>query len=186
MNNALIYFLQTCFDFYLYLLIVRVVMQKLNAKFHSPFCLFVVKLTQPVVKPLQRFVPGFGGFDFAIIVLCILIQFIEIFVLSQLLGQGQASGLLLFSAVFVQLSFKLINVFFYSILIEVISSWLPMLGGSPNNYQFLDIFSLLSRPVLTPIRRWMPVFGGFDFSPIVGLFLLKVIELFIIGLPLPH
>ncbi len=52
--------------------------------------------------------------------------------------------------------------------------------GSPRyGTMFYDISVLLDRltqPVLAPIRRVLPMTGPFDFSPLVAIVLLEVIE----------
>ena len=59
-----------------------------------------------------------------------------------------------------------------AIVVRVISSWLPISPYSP----WVHWSYRLSEPVLQPLRRVIPVLGGFDITPIVAYFLLNIIE----------
>jgi YggT family protein len=59
------------------------------------------------------------------------------------------------------------------IVVRVILSWVRADAGNPI-VQWLD---RLTEPVLEPVRRLLPVQqGGFDFSPLIVLFILELIE----------
>ena len=63
-----------------------------------------------------------------------------------------------------------------AILARVIISWLPMAGVRVDMYNPLIRFVyIITDPLLNPIRRFA-TFGMMDFSPIVALILLQVIE----------
>src|SRR4026209_1317070 len=58
-----------------------------------------------------------------------------------------------------------------AIFVRVIMSWVPVrlrLGLS-------DLVWNVTEPVLAPIRRYMPIAGGMDFSPFIALLLLQII-----------
>ncbi len=63
-----------------------------------------------------------------------------------------------------------------AILARVIISWLPMAGVRVNMYHPLIRFVyVITDPILEPIRRFT-TFGMVDFSPIVALVLLEIIQ----------
>lgn len=72
---------------------------------------------------------------------------------------------------------------FYQILIFIwcILSWLPL----PRNGIVADIIgaidSLVS-PYINLFRRFIPPFAGLDFSPILAIVVLQLIERFVIGI----
>ncbi|HEY6202028.1 MAG TPA: YggT family protein [Candidatus Limnocylindria bacterium] len=58
-----------------------------------------------------------------------------------------------------------------AIFVRVIMSWVPMrlpLGLS-------ELVWNVTEPVLAPIRRYMPIAGGMDFSPFIALLLIQII-----------
>ncbi len=69
--SAVNFLVNTLFDLYLMVVLLRVWLQVARADFYNPFSQFIVKATQPVVAPLRRFIPSLGGWDTATIVFCI-------------------------------------------------------------------------------------------------------------------
>ena len=54
LNTAAVYVLQTLGSLYLLIVLLRFVLQLVRANFYNPLCQFVVKATQPLLKPLRR------------------------------------------------------------------------------------------------------------------------------------
>ena len=67
------YTLNFVFDSYLLVLLLRVWLQAARADFYNPFSQFVVKITNPVVIPFRRLIPGIAGIDMATLVVALLI-----------------------------------------------------------------------------------------------------------------
>jgi YggT family protein len=66
-----------------------------------------------------------------------------------------------------------------AILARIIFSFvIPMLGRRPHPLVLglADLAIRLTEPVLAPIRRVVPTFGTLDFSPLVAIILLQVIQ----------
>ena len=63
-----------------------------------------------------------------------------------------------------------------AILARVILSWLPMAGVRVDMYHpLIRLLYQITDPILDPIRRFA-TFGMMDFSPIVALILLEIIQ----------
>jgi YggT family protein len=45
-----------------------------------------------------------------------------------------------------------------------------------NNHPLLQIVEEISSGILSPIRKFLPPMGGLDFTPIIGLLLLNLIN----------
>ena len=71
------------------------------------------------------------------------------------------------------------RVLFWIIIARVILSWIPM-GGRDN--PIVNFIYEITEPILAPIRKLIPIQLPLDFSPIIALLLLRVIEGFILGL----
>jgi YggT family protein len=70
----------------------------------------------------------------------------------------------------------LLQFLWLAILARVILSWLPMAGVRVDMYHPLIRFLyLVTDPILDPIRRFA-TFGMMDFSPIVALILLEIVQ----------
>lgn len=185
LTSPLLFIINTLFDLYLLLVILRFLLQMLRADFYNPVSQFVVKATTPPLKPLRKIIPGFGGQDIAALVLS-LIVLIAKYLLILLLGSpaieiasavaqiGQMSPVGLLITAIAEIISTFINIFLFAIIIEVIMSWIQPAGHNP----VLGLIFSITRPVLSPIRRIMPNLGGLDLSPLfasVGLIVLKML-----------
>ncbi|HUG07152.1 MAG: YggT family protein [Chloroflexota bacterium] len=65
-----------------------------------------------------------------------------------------------------------------AIFARVIMSWVPIRLPLGLN----ELVWNVTEPVLAPIRRFMPMAGGFDFSPFVALLLIQIIASIILRL----
>jgi len=85
-NQAAFYLVQAVFGFYILLVLLRLLFQLVRADFYNPFSQFIVTLTQPPLKILRRFIPGFFGIDFATVVLLLALQIAEVYLIAWLQG----------------------------------------------------------------------------------------------------
>lgn len=58
-----------------------------------------------------------------------------------------------------------------AIFVRVIMSWVPLRLPFGLN----ELVWNVTEPVLAPIRRYMPLAGGIDFSPFIALLLIQII-----------
>ena len=72
---------------------------------------------------------------------------------------------------FLWLILTIINIYFWIILAMVIMSWLVAFGivnrSNPYVRQIGYALERLTEPLLRPIRRFIPLLGGIDISPII-------------------
>jgi YggT family protein len=59
-----------------------------------------------------------------------------------------------------------------AIFVRVILSWIP---NARLPLGFGEFVFAVTEPILAPIRRAMPFFGGIDFSPFIALILIRVL-----------
>jgi len=73
-----------------------------------------------------------------------------------------------------------INLFIFVLIVQVIMSWLIAFNvvNTRNRFVYMvaDVAYKITEPVLRPIRRILPNFGGLDLSPIVVILLLGFIQ----------
>ena len=79
----------------------------------------------------------------------------------------------------------LLNVLWWVIIIQVILSWLFVFNVLNTSSQGVRAFSnaleKITAPLYRPIRRLLPDFGGIDFSPIVVLLGIMVVQRLLAG-----
>jgi YggT family protein len=79
----------------------------------------------------------------------------------------------------------LLNILVWIIIVQVILSWLFAFNvlntGSAGLRTFVDALDRLTAPLYKPIRAVMPDFGGIDFSPLVLILLIKIVQMLLNG-----
>lgn len=177
LNTAAIYVLQTLGSLYLLIVLLRFVLQLVRADFYNPISQFAVKATKPLLNPLRRLIPGFGGLDLASLTLAILVQLVLMALTLLLMGLFEAALLpqLLVWAL-IGVTSLLIKLFFYALIASVILSWVAPHSHNPG----AQLVGQICEPLLAPIRRLLPSLGGLDLSPIFAFIALNLVDMLVI------
>ena len=177
LNTAAVYVLQTLGSLYLLIVLLRFVLQLVRANFYNPLCQFIVKATQPLLKPLRRIIPSVFGLDMSSLVLAIIVQ-LALMALTLLLTYGTTGNplqLLIWSLIGVTALF--LKIFFFAMIISVILSWVAPGSHNPG----AELVNQICEPALAPFRRIVPNLGGLDISPILAFMVLKLIDMLVIN-----
>jgi YggT family protein len=85
----------------------------------------------------------------------------------------------------IQIASLLLSVLTWIIIGQVILSWLLAFNVLNTSSQGVRTFALaldrITAPLYRPIRRILPDFGGLDFSPLVVLILIQVLQKLLVG-----
>ena len=172
-NEILIYLVQTFLTLYLLAMLLRFLLQLVKADFYNPISQFLVKITNPLVIPMRRIIPGHGGIDLASLLLAVLLQLAGIIALLLVNGLGLPNiGLLLLWSV-IGVVGLLVNIYFFALLGMIILSWVAPGSRHPAIY----LLHQITEPVMAPFRQALPAMGGLDFSPILVFILINVIQI---------
>jgi YggT family protein len=76
----------------------------------------------------------------------------------------------------------LLNLYVLALLGRVILSWFPMNPGSAMVGVYSFLYSV-TEPLLGPVRRMLPSFGGLDLSPLIVIFGIQILGSKILGRP---
>ncbi len=175
-GNAGTFLISTVFGLYILLVLLRFLFQLVRADFYNPISQAVVKLTNPVLRPLRRAIKGVAGIDVASVVLLLVLKVAELSLVAALqgIGMGFIGLFVLALAALLQMT---LHVFLFAVLIQVILSWVAPHAYNPVSSLLLS----LTEPLLRPARRLIPAIGGLDFSPIVVLVVLQLSSMLIIA-----
>lgn len=173
LNEILGYLVQTVLSLYLLAMLLRFVLQLVRADFYNPICQFLVKITNPLVIPLRKVIPGFGGMDIASLLLALLLQMAGIVALLLINGLGLPNVLLLLAWSALGIIGLLVNIYFFALLAMIILSWVAPGSNHPAIYLLFQI----TEPVMAPFRKALPAMGGMDFSPILLFILINIIQI---------
>lgn len=166
--NTLSFLLLTVIELYTMVLLLRVWMQWALCDFYNPFSQFVVKITQLIIGPLRRIISPVGPIDSASLLVVFILSVIKAIVLFKVIT---FQAIIWIAAMLILL--KTIGLLiFWVLLIMAIMSWVSH-GHSPVEYVLIQ----LAEPLLSPIRRLLPAMGGIDFSPMVLVLLLYVVNM---------
>lgn len=167
--------INTLVGLYLLIIVLRFLLQLVRADFYNPISQFIVKATNPLLVPLRKIIPGFGGVDLASIVLAIAIQAIAIILILLLSNFPLPLPQILVWSVVGILSL-ILKVYFWGLLVTVIASWI-----APNSYNpALILINQILEPAMKPIRKMLPDMGGIDISPIIMFLAIQVLEVLLV------
>ena len=177
--NAVVYLINILFSLYILAVMLRFLLQTIRADFYNPICQFLVTVTNPALKPLRRWIPGYLGVDWPSILLMILLQLLEVCMIA-LLVSGQIPIMISLPVIIASKLLKLlIYTYIVIIVIQAIISWIQPGSYSP----FTVLLYQLSEPLVKPIRRRIPAAGGIDWSLFLVLILLNL-ALILLAAPL--
>lgn len=170
------FLISALFGLYILAVLLRFLLQLVRADFYNPLSQFLVKVTNPPLRPLRRIIPGVGGIDFASLVLLLALQMLELFLIGVSVGQQVSLPALIVGSV-AELINLLLNVYIVGILIQVILSWV-----NPHSYNpAVSLLYRINEPVLAPARRVIPSISGIDLSPVLALLALQLMKILIVA-----
>jgi len=167
--------IQTLGSMYLFIVLLRFMLQVARADFYNPISQFAIKATNPVLIPIRRVVPGVFGIDLASIALALIVHYAVIQLSALVLGAGLINPIHVFIWALVGLLALAANLLFWGLLIMVVCSWI----APQSNHPALMLLRQLVEPVMAPIRKIIPDMGGMDISPIFAFLALNVVQILI-------
>jgi YggT family protein len=175
LNDAAVFIIKTLGSLYLLIVLMRFILQLVRANFYNPLCQFIVKATQPLLKPLRRVIPSMFGLDMSSLVLALIVQMVLIAVILALKG-FMVDWLLLVPWALIALFSLFLNILFYAMIISVILSWVAPGSHNPG----AELVAQITEPVLAPFRRIIPNVGGLDISPIFAFIVIQLLQSWLI------
>ena len=121
-SDAGMFLIDTVFDIYILLVLLRFLFQLSRVDYYNPVSLFIVKVTNPPLRPLRRFIPGFFGADIAALVLALILGFIKLFLKSMLVGVG-VNPMALVVLSLAEMLKVIVYIYLFTVFARAISSW---------------------------------------------------------------
>jgi YggT family protein len=171
--NALYFLVDTLLTLYLYVLILRFVMQLTRADFRSPIANAILIATNPVIMPLRRVFPPVGKVDSASVLAILLVAAGTIGMLELIDGDGVAllDPVRWLTLTVLMLVRAFIMFYIGVIMIYALLSWVVPPGYNPA----IALLGTIAEPVLRPFRRLIPPIGAVDLSALWALIALGVL-----------
>lgn len=173
-QGAFLFLLGFVIDLYIFLVLTRFLLQLVRADFYNPVSQFVVKATNPVLTPLRKIIPGYGGMDVAALVAVVALIVFKLVLVSLLaMGAMRFSALQLLVVTVTEVARLLLDYLFWTIILRIILSWV---APDPRN-PLVQLVAQITEPVMAPARKLLPPLGGLDLSPIIVLLAIQFIQI---------
>jgi len=168
------FLISTIIGLYVIIVLLRFLLQVVRADFYNPLSQFVVKVTNPLLVPMRRFIPGLLGYDLSSLVLAYVLEVIEL----SLIGLINNMNFMIIGVFWVaigQVISLILYIYLIAIIIQAILSWV-----SPGvNHPMSSLIYQLVEPIIRPVRRYIPPFSGIDLSPLVVIIVLNLLIMLI-------
>ncbi len=176
--NAFEFLVYTISGLFTLVLLLRFYFQLTGVPFKNPVSQSILALTNFIVQPTRRLIPNWGNVNLAALFLAFLTQLLLQFCLKWLhdfpfMVAGSSVWISLIGLAIIGLIKLSIHIFLYAVIFQAILSWVnPYTPVAP-------VLDALTGPLLKPLRKLIPLAGGFYLTPLVvliaGQFLLLVL-----------
>jgi YggT family protein len=174
LTQSLVFLLETFVGLFVFALLMRFYLQWFRAGPRNPFSQFISALTDWVVLPARKLIPGLWGMDLASLVMAWAFEFALLVMLAWLQGVpigvlsgGNWLGLILLAMV--RLMKLTVYLVMFSVIIQAVMSWV-----NPHNPAY-SVLNSVTGPFLRPLQRRIPAIGGVDLSPLFVIVICQLI-----------
>lgn len=176
LHNVALFITQLFFNTCVFVILLRIFLQYFRANINNPICQLTARASNPIVLPLRKILPRVQCIDLASLILLIIIELLKFATLSLLQHVSVNFSIVLILSI-TDILLQAIDILFYAIIIRIILSWVRSASSAYLN----EIVFILTEPMLSRIRRLLPVMANFDLSPIVAFILLKILSIIILS-----
>ena len=173
LTQAAMFLAETVIGLFSLALLLRFYLQLARAPYRNPVSQFLCALTDFIVIPARRIIPGLWGMDLASLVLAWFTEVILLFILLALRGMERRTtiGMLVVGACLLA-ALKIIKMSIYilmvAVIIQAILSWV-------NPYSpVMPLINSLTLPFLRPLQKRVPTVANVDLSPLVLIIALQL------------
>ena len=153
-----------------FIILLRFLCQACNVDYYNPVTQSVIKLSGYLVKPFEYI--GLNLTPYFLFIILFLFTFLKLYL--PLIFNSQTyplDNLLIISLGY--LLRDMINIYWYLIVISAVKSWFNIFVNHP----IFGLVDELCGPIYRYTRSIIPAFSGIDFSPIIILVLLQILEI---------
>lgn len=182
-NQILIFLLDTILGLFSLALLLRFYFQLLRVPFYNPISQFLIAVTDFIVRPTRRFIPGWGGVDLSTLILAWLLECV--IVTSVYLVQGYSFESNIIAAIgvmgllgIVEIIKTTLYIILVMIIMQAILSWV-----NPHS-PLTPLLENFTRPFLDIFRKRIPPIANVDLSPLFVLIIIQLLLMVVAGVHL--
>jgi len=172
--QTLIFLINTIGDLFAFALITRFLLQWVRAPARNQLSEFVAALTNFIVIPVRRFVPGLWGLDLATLMLALMTETLKLWLLLEINGArpGGAAAmapLALLALAAIHIAQLTVYLLIGTLILQAILSWV-------NPYSpIAPVINSVTRPLLRPFQQVIPLIANVDLSPLAALLVCQLV-----------
>ncbi len=174
LTQTLIFLITTAGDLFVLALLLRFVLQMVRAPARNQLSEFLAALTDFVVRPARRVIPGWWGLDLASLVLAWLTAALELGIVLAIKGYdlSSAAGIAvaaLAALAALNLARLAVYIVMIAVIVQAVLSWVQ-----PYN-ALTPLLASVTRPFLRPLQKRVPTVANVDLSPFFVLIICQLI-----------
>ena len=169
-SQIAIFLVQAIFSLYIGAVVIRLLLGFTRANFNNPLSQFLVRVTNPVLVPMRRFIPSIGKIDTSAVILAYGLTVIKVSLLYLIIR-----GAIMFPESLLiamgELIKTIIWIYIIALILQAVISWVGSAQGNPVS----PLVHSLTNPIVRPIRKIVPLIGMMDLSPLIAILGLNVL-----------
>ena len=179
-NQILVFLLDTILGLLSLALLLRFYFQLLRVPYYNSISQFLIAVTDFIVRPARRFIPGWGGIDLSTLILAWLLECIIVTSVYLVQGYnlganiGTASGIMGLLGI-VEIIKMTLYIVLIMIIMQAVLSWI-----NPNS-PLAPLLDSFTRPFLTVFRKRIPPIANVDLSPLFVLIIIQLLLMIVAG-----
>tara|TARA_B100000965_G_C19587414_1_gene756421 strand:+ start:942 stop:1490 length:549 start_codon:yes stop_codon:yes gene_type:complete len=166
-TSSIIYLILSACQF---IVLLRFICQTMKVNYYNPVTQSIVRLSGYLIKPFE--ILGINLNSYLLFLVLFAFTFLKLYL--PLLANNQTYPLDSLSIIsFGYLIRDILHIYWYLVIISAIKSWFSVFVNHP-------IFSLideLCEPLYSFVRGFIPSVSGIDFSPVIILVILQILEI---------
>lgn len=164
LTQVIVFLLETFLGLFALALLLRFYLQALRAPVRNPLASFLTALTDWVVVPARRVIPGLFRIDLSTLVLAWLTELVLLAAITLVRGAGPGAllgiSLVLCVVAVVEVVKLSVYILMVAVIVQVVLSWVAPYSPA------MPVLNSLTRPFLLVFARRIPPVGNVDLSPI--------------------
>ena len=173
--NPAVFLIITIVSFIQFFFVLRFLCEIMRVSYNNQITQLIVKFTDPILVPLRIIPLYFGRVDLIIIIVIVSITALKIYLNPNFSSFEYSINALFIAAVAFAIK-EVTDIIFYAVIIGAIGTWFM----AYNSHPIFILIDEICEPLYRPIRKIIPSTSGIDFSPIILLVALNLLQMIIL------
>ncbi|WP_293008069.1 YggT family protein [Nitrosomonas sp.] len=180
-DQIFVFLLDTTLGLFSLALLLRFYFQLLRVPYYNPVSQFLIAVTDFIVRPARRIIPGWAGIDLSTLMLAWLLECVVVSIVYVMQGYNFESNIIASSGVIgllgiVEIIKTTLYIVLLMIIVQAVLSWV-----NPNS-PLAPLLDSFTRPFLAVFRKNIPPIANVDLSPLFVLILIQVLLMVVAGI----